>query len=68
MTMIPTEREAEMLRLRTVEGLTLREIGERYGVTDERVRQLLRGCFHLRGVPPAAHARRRAAGTALDRA
>jgi hypothetical protein len=53
----PTKREAEMLRLRTVEGLTLREIGERYGVTDERVRQLLRSCYRLRGVPPAAQAR-----------
>ena len=68
MDIIPTKREEEMFWLRTVEGLTLREIGERYGVTDERVRQLLRGCYHLRGVPPAAQARRRAVSAAPERA
>ena len=34
-------REKEFLRLRA-EGLVLREIGERYGITKERVRQVLR--------------------------
>ena len=47
-----------MLRLRLVEGLTLREVGERTGVTDGRVQQLLRDYFGLRvrkpeGVAPA---------------
>lgn len=35
------EREREMLRLRTQEGLTLRELGERFGIGPERARQLL---------------------------
>ncbi len=34
-------RASEMLRLREIEHLTLREIGERYGLTSERVRQIL---------------------------
>lgn len=36
------EREREMYRLRTEEGLTLREIGRWFGVGPERVRQILR--------------------------
>lgn len=35
------EREREMYRLRVVEGLTLRELGERFGIGPERVRQIL---------------------------
>jgi DNA-directed RNA polymerase sigma subunit (sigma70/sigma32) len=54
----PSDREREMLRLRTVEGLTLREIGERFGIGAERVRQLLNHYFRLKGVPPAVKARR----------
>ncbi len=55
---VPEERHVEMLRLRLVEGLTLREVGERTGVTDGRVQQLLRDYFGLRvrkpeGVTPA---------------
>ncbi len=47
-----------MLRLRLLDGLTLREIGERTGVTDGRVQQILREYFGLRvskpkGVPAA---------------
>ncbi len=45
---IPQERHVEMLRLRLVEGLTLREVGERTGVTDGRVQKLLRDYFGLR--------------------
>ncbi len=37
-------REREMLRLREVDHLTLREIGERYDLTAERVRQILNQC------------------------
>jgi Sigma-70, region 4 len=41
--MSPTlgEREREMYRLRVSEGLTLRELGQRFGVGPERARQLL---------------------------
>ena len=45
-----------MFRLRAVEGLTLSEIAEAFGLHRERVRQLLRAHFRLR-VPPAASAR-----------
>jgi transcriptional regulator with XRE-family HTH domain len=57
---VPSEREQEMSRLRTVEGLTLEEIADRVGVGTERVRQLLRLHFGLEGTPPAASARRQA--------
>lgn len=53
----PKDREYEMFRLRVVEGLTLREIAEVFGLHRERVRQLLRAHFRLQ-VPPAASARR----------
>jgi hypothetical protein len=56
---LPSDREREMFRLRVVEGLTLRAIGDRYGVIGERVRQLLAAYFGLRGVPPAAKGKRR---------
>jgi AraC-like DNA-binding protein len=46
-----------MFRLRAVEGQTLDQIAERFGVTRERVRQLLRLHFGLDGVPPAAKRR-----------
>jgi transcriptional regulator with XRE-family HTH domain len=53
----PKDREYEMFRLRAVEGLTLSDIAEVFGLHRERVRQLLRAHFRLR-VPPAASARR----------
>ncbi len=53
----PKDREYEMFRLRVVEGLTLSEIAEVFGLHRERVRQLLRAHFRLR-VPPAASTRR----------
>lgn len=37
-------RGVEMLRLRVVEKLTLAEIGERYALSGERVRQILNKC------------------------
>ncbi len=49
----PEDRHLEMLRLRAVDGLTLREVGERTGVTGGRVRQLLADFFGLAGTPPA---------------
>lgn len=46
-----------MLRLRDVEQLTLREIGERYDLTAERVRQILNRCRNALQDPdrPGAH-------------
>lgn len=35
------QRDFEIARLRFVEGLTLQAIGDRYGLTRERVRQLI---------------------------
>jgi hypothetical protein len=49
---VPSARNREMLRLRIIEGLTLAEIGKRTGVSTERVRQLLRVYFGLRGTRP----------------
>jgi transcriptional regulator with XRE-family HTH domain len=56
----PEPRHVEMLRLRLLEGLTLREIGERTGVAQSTVAQLLAHYFAVEGVPPAAKARRAA--------
>jgi hypothetical protein len=56
---VPGEREREMLRLRIVEGLTLQEIGDRFGVISERVRQIHAAYFGLHGKPPAARTRSR---------
>ncbi|HEX4436802.1 MAG TPA: sigma factor-like helix-turn-helix DNA-binding protein [Solirubrobacteraceae bacterium] len=50
---VPGDRELEMLRLRIVEGMTLNEIGLRYGIIAERVRQILGQCYGLHGKPPA---------------
>jgi transposase len=62
------ERAREMYRLRVVEGLTLRELGERFGVGPERVRQLLnRYVRQATGLPVDAKAMSRAA-TAARRA
>ncbi len=62
------EREREMYRLRVLEGLTLRELGERFGVGPERVRQLLnRYVRQTTGLPVDAKALSRAA-TAARRA
>lgn len=51
-------RESEMLRLRDVEHLTLREIGERYGITAERVRQIVNRYRHSLQNPSPASVRR----------
>lgn len=48
-----------MLRQRTVDGLTLREIADHHNLTQERIRQILAYYFRVRGVPLAAVARRR---------
>jgi hypothetical protein len=46
-----------MFWLRAVEGLTLKQIGERFEVIGERVRQLLVGYVGLDGPPPATKGR-----------
>ncbi len=51
------ERNLEVFRLRVVEGCLLKETGERVGIGVERVRQILAGCFGLRGAPPTVKAR-----------
>lgn len=66
---VGVDREREMLRLRTVEGLTLSAIAARFGIGPERVRQLInRQVRETTGRPPdprglsqAAKATRRAA-------
>jgi DNA-binding CsgD family transcriptional regulator len=57
---IQTDRELEILRLRIVEGLTLAQIGARVRLNPERVRQLLKLHFRLRGSPPAVARSRQA--------
>jgi transcriptional regulator with XRE-family HTH domain len=54
---LPGERELEMFWLRAVEGLTLKQIGERFDVIAERVRQLLVVYVGLDGPPPATKGR-----------
>jgi transcriptional regulator with XRE-family HTH domain len=54
---VPGEREREMLWLRAVEGLTLKQIGERFAVIAERVRQLLVAYVGLNAPPPATKRR-----------
>ncbi len=49
---VAEERHLEMLRLRLVEGLTLREVGERTGVTGGRVKQLLADYFGVSSRKP----------------
>lgn len=56
---VPSERDLEMFRLRLVERLTLAEVGQRTGVSQERVRQILRLHFGLIGTPPRPRGRPR---------
>lgn len=56
---VPDERNREAFRLRIIEGLSLREVGRRVGITTERVRQIMRAYFGLRITPPATKAVRR---------
>jgi Sigma-70, region 4 len=54
----PDDRAREMFRLRVVEGLTLKEVGEQVGIKTERVRQIMALRFGLRGSPPTVKARK----------
>jgi Sigma-70, region 4 len=58
---MPNGRSRDIFRLRIVEGLTLKEVGERFGINAERVRQILARHFGLRGSPPTVKARKWAA-------
>ena len=58
----PTENDIEILRLRVVEGLALRDIAVTCNISAERVRQRLNLRFGLSGEPPAALERRRLRG------
>jgi transcriptional regulator with XRE-family HTH domain len=51
---VPDDRNREIFRLRVVDGLTLSELGDRFSLNRERVRQLLAVYFGLAGTPPAA--------------
>lgn len=52
-----TSRNREILRLRLIDGWTFAAIGERVGLTDGRVQQILRSHFGLKAQPPAVKAR-----------
>lgn len=54
---VPGDREREIFRLRTVDGLMLSEIAQVHHVNVERIRQILT-FFGLSGTPPAASRRR----------
>jgi hypothetical protein len=54
-----SDRDLEMLRLRVVEGESLRDIAVAFEVSPERVRQLLYRHFGMSGEPPATIERRR---------
>jgi hypothetical protein len=56
---VPDARDREGFRLRVVEGLPLHEIALQIGVTQKRVRQILRVHLGLRGQPPTMLAARR---------
>jgi hypothetical protein len=55
---MPNDRSREIFRLRIVEGLTLKAVGEHFDINAERVRQILGRHFGLRGSPPAVKARK----------
>jgi hypothetical protein len=58
---MPNDRGRDIFRLRIVEGLTLKEVGEHFGINAERVRQIVARDFGLRGSPPTVKARKWAA-------
>ena len=50
---VPNQRTLEMFRLRFVEGLTLTQTGQRFGVSRSRVDQLLHAHFCISTLPAA---------------
>lgn len=63
---VPDDRDREIFRLRTVDGLMLAEIGRLYNLNVERIRQILTW-FGLWGSPPAASRRRKQRARARQR-
>jgi hypothetical protein len=55
---LPNDRDREMFRMRVIDGLMLIEVGERVGLSRDRVRQLVRERFGLSGDVPTVKARR----------
>jgi Sigma-70, region 4 len=55
----PSERDLKLFRMRVVCGLSMKEAGREVGIGVERVRQVLKVYFGLRGRPPAVKARRK---------
>jgi RNA polymerase sigma-32 factor len=59
MQAVLTERECEVLELRLTDNLTLKQIGQRLGITSERVRQIetraLRKLQRVRVQPPVSN-------------
>jgi transposase len=53
-----TDRERLMFALRMAEGLSFRQAGERFGVSSERARQLVKRYCHVTGVPVPRRSRR----------
>ncbi|HEV7942436.1 MAG TPA: sigma factor-like helix-turn-helix DNA-binding protein [Solirubrobacteraceae bacterium] len=53
----PSTPRYEVFRLRLIDGLTYAAIGERVGLTQERVRQILAAHYGLKRRPPAVDAR-----------
>jgi hypothetical protein len=60
---IPSDRDREIFRLRIVEGLTLDQLAQRFGLHRERIRQVLSHFFGLTGTPPAARRGAKPTGT-----
>lgn len=56
---IPSGRDRAILKLRIIEGRTLKEIARTCGLNGERVRQILYAGFGLTGTPPNAMRRRK---------
>jgi hypothetical protein len=50
---VPNQRTLEMFRLRFVEGLTLTQTGQRFGVSRSRVDQILNAHFCISALPAA---------------
>lgn len=46
-----TDRERLIFALRAAEGLSFRQTGDRFGVSPERARQLIKRYCHATGVP-----------------
>jgi hypothetical protein len=56
---VPSKRNLAILRLRILDGLTLQEIADQTGLTDQGVRAILGAYFGVSGIPVAAKTRKR---------